>query len=374
MNIKKINLTNFKAYQSQTFELSQLSIFCGSNSVGKSTAIQALCIFFQSKFNDSDTLKINGDLVTIGEISDAHNHSNRNEDQLIVGIDFDQISLQWGYTNGEERDEVSQNELRLINEPSPFITNFLLNNNFKIQYLSADRFGPKDNFQLSQHTDHSNWLGTKGEFTIEVLQRLIEVQPERFNDESDQRKHPVARSIDKFVSIEAWMQEIAPGYTITPQTIEKANVAFNTITPPNGMQTRSINVGYGYSYTLSVVTALILASAGDIVIIESPEAHLHPRGQSYLGRLILLTALADVQVIIETHSDHVLNGIRLATRLSDNYENELAKVFFVKNESLQTKVDVLPIGENGDLPYWPAGFFDQQALDIRSIISGKKIS
>ncbi|ACT47394.1 AAA family ATPase [Methylotenera mobilis] len=374
MNIKKINLTNFKAYQSQTFELSKLSVFCGSNSVGKSTAIQALCIFFQSKFNDSDTLKINGDLVTIGEISDVHNHSNRNDDQLIIGIDFNQISLQWGYTTPKQRDEASLNELRLINTRSPSITNFLLNNNFKIQYLSADRFGPKDNFPLSQHAFHSNWLGTKGEFTIEVLQRLIEVKTERFNDVNDQRKHPAARSIDKFVSIEAWMQEIAPGYTITPQTIGKANVAFNTITPPNGMQTRSINVGYGYSYTLSVVTALILASAGDIVIIESPEAHLHPRGQSYLGRLILLTALANVQVIIETHSDHVLNGIRLATRLSDNHTDDLAKVFFVKNENSQTNVDILPIGAKGDLPSWPAGFFDQQALDIRSIISGVSIS
>ncbi|WP_180834594.1 AAA family ATPase, partial [Vibrio parahaemolyticus] len=67
---------------------------------------------------------------------------------------------------------------------------------------------------------------------------------------------------------------------------------------------------------LPIVLALLVTKPGGLVIIENPEAHLHPKGQSYLGRLIQRTAEAGVQVIIETHSDHLLNGIRVAARLS----------------------------------------------------------
>jgi predicted ATPase len=136
---------------------------------------------------------------------------------------------------------------------------------------------------------------------------------------------------------------------------------------------RPVNVGFGLSYALPVVASLLLAKPGGLVIIENPEAHIHPKGQSYLGRLIALCSQAGVQVIIETHSEHIINGIRVTARLSDKYCEGQYKVFFIaKDAENNTIVEDLPIGVKGDLVSWPKGFFDQQAMDIKTLIKGSE--
>ena len=130
-------------------------------------------------------------------------------------------------------------------------------------------------------------------------------------------------------------------------------------------------MGFGLSYAISIVTALLVTKPGGLVIIENPEAHLHPRGQSYLGRLIAKTALSGVQVIIETHSDHLLNGIRVVSRLEKCYEKGDFKVFYISGEeSNPSKVTEIEIGNKGELSEWPQGFFDQQAYDVKTLIKG----
>lgn len=74
------------------------------------------------------------------------------------------------------------------------------------------------------------------------------------------------------------------------------------------------NVGFGISYSLHVITAILKAKDGDLIIIENPESHVHPRGQAELGKLIALAAINNIQIIIETHSDHIINGIRVAVK------------------------------------------------------------
>ncbi|MGH3693299.1 MAG: AAA family ATPase [Pseudonocardiaceae bacterium] len=72
------------------------------------------------------------------------------------------------------------------------------------------------------------------------------------------------------------------------------------------------NIGFGFSYALPVIIAGLLAPGGGLLLVENPEAHLHPAGQSRLGRFLARIAGSGVQVVLETHSDHILNGVRLA--------------------------------------------------------------
>src|SRR4029078_5782856 len=76
---------------------------------------------------------------------------------------------------------------------------------------------------------------------------------------------------------------------------------------------RPTNVGFGLSYSLPMITVLLSAIPSSIVLLENPEAHCHPRGQSQLARLIAM-ASKRLQVIVETHSDHLMNGLRVAVR------------------------------------------------------------
>ena len=76
---------------------------------------------------------------------------------------------------------------------------------------------------------------------------------------------------------------------------------------------RATNVGFGLSYILPVITAM-LTPPGTLCLVENPEAHLHPRGQTRIAELAVRAAMTGVQIIVETHSDHFLDGVRIAVR------------------------------------------------------------
>ncbi|WP_394136260.1 DUF3696 domain-containing protein [Aliivibrio fischeri] len=378
--IKSIKLINFKCYQKQKFDLCKLTVFCGSNSVGKSTAIQALSIPLQSRFKSKATL--NGELVEVGFTNDIHNKnldSPSDEDRLAIELNINDNIISWGYDDLEVQNEESNNQLNIsgcFNSETKQLVDDLLTN---FQYLQAERYGPKNNYDLSQsYLFHNHWLGAKGEFTAELLassENFTRINIGQFTREErirDIRKHQNIETYNLIKNINAWMDEISPGITISPKIFTEASVAVNTFNQNGQLNIKPLNVGFGVSYALSIVTALLLTKPNGLVIIENPEAHLHPKGQSYLGRLIALTAMSGIQVIVETHSDHLLNGIRVATRLNEACSEGVTKVFYISSGETQSDVEEINIGKKGELSSWPKGFFDQQAMDIRVLMSGQE--
>lgn len=121
---------------------------------------------------------------------------------------------------------------------------------------------------------------------------------------------------------------------------------------------------------LPIIVAGLLAKKGQILIIDSPEAHIHPMGQSAMGRFLAMVANAGVQVIIETHSDHILNGVRLAVFGGKLPANQAAIHFFnSRPRGSDDHAHVLSpqIDKNGNLSEWPAGFFDQAEADLAKL-------
>lgn len=328
-------------------------------------------ILLQSNF--SENVQLNGNLTHVGSLEDIHNNSEIADNILFIEIISNANSTnKWGYETSEQRDvlfgkkylpKLSSNELGM---------NKTFEGELFYQYIEAERFGSRDNLKLAEHAIHPFWLGTKGEHTIEVLNNIRTRQNHKLSlKHADPRKHPNMSQNIAFDNIEAWMGEISPGYKIELKKEVKANISFNSIISTTGHETKPINIGFGYSYALSIVTALLLASQGDLIIIENPEAHIHPRGQSYLGRLIALTAQAGVQVIIETHSDHLLNGIRVITRIKQDFEPSLVTLYYISQYNGQSSAEKITITKNGKLSNWPNGFFDQQAQDMFTIMTGK---
>lgn len=381
--ITNLELNNFKCYKKVDFDIKPLTVFCGSNSVGKSTAIQSLLLAIQGDFSDKG-IPLCGSMLSIGGYSDVRN-SNADTDSVSFKVSTKNGSCSWGYElddlNSPHYEPKGYTERIAImkDEPFPLLhssgdactdLSLVLKNNF--QYLCAERWGPKSYYPYSTQRRSKNWLGIHGEYCAQILSNASQLG---VLENEDLRKHEKAKTINISENIYEWLSVISPGVFINSKSHEKADIA-TSIFEVEGEKYRPVNVGFGLSYSLPIIMALLMAKPGGIVILENPEAHLHPKGQSYLGRLIALTSMMGVQVIIETHSDHLLNGIRVASCLSPVYKGDSAnaKVYFISKGQEQSNVDGLDIDENGDIPYWPEGFFDQQALDIKSILMRENIT
>jgi len=379
--INYVKLNNFKCYTDQEIKFADLTIFCGNNSVGKSTAIQAITLPFQAKFEKFCPL--NGPLLNLGNFQDIFsNFANTEKDVEILNIEIglsineQNEKILMGYNSFEEQALIG-NKLKL--KLNNFTNEQLCEWYFKkhgFQFLEAERFGPRNNFNLSEDSQLIDWIGSRGEFAIELIDKITNRSLRNFAKDGvkDPRMAISETNYSIVHNIASWMSEISPGFKINTHVIENAGISHATFqTDATVDALKPINMGFGLSYALGIVTALMVTKKNGLVIIENPEAHLHPRGQSYLGRLIALTALAGVQVIIETHSDHLLNGIRVIARLAKEYQENMFKIYFISTEKTKNVATEINIGTKGELSSWPSGFFDQQALDIRTLMKGSEI-
>ena len=160
--------------------------------------------------------------------------------------------------------------------------------------------------------------------------------------------------------VEAWMREFFPACTLDVQQVPQANaVTLGIRTTDATSFHRPVNVGFGLTQVLPIIIAALSASTDDLLLIENPEVHLHPAGQARMGRFLAQVAAAGVQVIIETHSDHVLNGIRRAVKAKQIDSSHVMLHFFRDRGSDGSQVVSPTLDGDGNVDVWPDGFFDQ---------------
>ena len=185
-------------------------------------------------------------------------------------------------------------------------------------------------------------------------------------------KHPDEKSELIYKNVSAWLSEITyAGAEITAS--EKSSDKLELFYSFNkgkfrGNDFSPLNVGFGFSYVLPVILAVLSAKPGSLILIENPEAHLHPAAQSRLGRLLAMVAKYGVQVIIETHSEHIVNGARLSVLKEDIEPKDIVINFFSTNTEGGPSQQSLQVKEDGELSEWPVNFFDQAELDFIEIL------
>ena len=100
---------------------------------------------------------------------------------------------------------------------------------------------------------------------------------------------------------------------------------------------------------MPILATGLIAEAGSYMIVENPEAHLHPSAQSKIGRFLAMVAHTGVKVIIETHSDHVINGIQIAAAKHEIESADVSIQFFSQEKSeIQPKVEHIQISAKGE--------------------------
>lgn len=361
--IQKIRLTNFKCFSSLELSLRELNVLSGVNSMGKSTVIQSLLLLRQSLENGAieEGLYLNGKYVSIGTGKDLL-YSNAETETIGIYLESDLDRFDGKYEYSSSADYVHRLSGELKDQ-------YYFANLFRqgFEYISADRLGPQSSYSKSYYEVHERKsMGQHGEYAVHFL-------AENREQDIHNKKvlYPGGRSEKLHYQVEKWMSEISPGVKIEFENYDGANTVGLKIrqmnkdeSTPNYYSVK--NVGFGISYVLPVVLSLLKAREGDLLILENPEAHLHPKGQRKMGELVARAAAGGVQIILETHSDHLLNGIRLSVK-DRVIDSSKVQVNFFQNNSGTGKKEVLnpQILEDGRMSFWPDGFFDEwdKAID-----------
>ncbi len=373
--IRKIRLSNFKCFENLDLNCAPLTLLCGLNGMGKSSVIQALLLLRQS-FESEDLL--DGRLVLGGELADLGTGRDvlfEGAENDVVGfeIESDETNSPWklsfGYSQTSDQLTVegcdSNPSFPLVppdwQNVRPFGQNLL--------YIDAERVGPQKSYPLSETMAQRAEFGLGSEYALNYLN----MKKDELLAEDDLRcvESHSRRMIDV---VDEWLQEISPGAHLQLETVRAADalIAGFSFDRPGDVASRrfrATNVGFGLSYALPVIIAL-LSDSGTLCLIENPEAHLHPRGQTKLAELAVRASLADVQVIVETHSDHFMDGVRIAVRDGLISPDKTAIHYFERPEG-ETVVTSPQIDEDGRLSTWPAGFFDQHEENLEKLLAPK---
>jgi predicted ATPase len=164
--------------------------------------------------------------------------------------------------------------------------------------------------------------------------------------------------------VEAWLSSIVRPTQVAASRVPGTSLAILRFREPTVAAdwVRPANVGFGLSYALPILVAGLTVAPGSMFLIENPEAHLHPAGQSRMGQFLARLAAAGVQVVVETHSDHLLNGMRKSIA-----RQELSAAAFLVHFFGPEGISTLEARETGGLNDWPPSFFDQLEVDLTDI-------
>lgn len=354
--MRTLSIDGFKCFSQKTsFEINDITLLTGANSTGKSSVIQSLLlskiISEATALEDTNQLYINLNdkqfALDLGHLSDI---VNRDSNTDTIRIFIDNASFEFGYNNNE-------------NENSS-IVNVSIDTNYKNElyqlfaagfcYLSAERLGPRYEYEISSSPD---FCGCHGEKLGDVINKHA------LDDGDDKRSLLPFNNRKWTVLLNEWIDYIFPGTTIS---IEQTGKQMYQIKEHKNVNT---NVGFGITYALPIIVSALLIQKNGLLIIENPEAHLHAKAQSNMGYFIAQMAASGVQIIVETHSEHIVNGIRRFVVKQDSSlsANQVSIYFFQKKNNTSYPLNI-SIDDWGNLSDFPVDFFDQVRQDMKEIM------
>jgi predicted ATPase len=137
------------------------------------------------------------------------------------------------------------------------------------------------------------------------------------------------------------------------------------------------DVGYGHSQVIPFLAGGYALGAGSVYIAEQPELHLHPKAQAELGDFLLDLYIAQTQVLVETHSEHLI--LRLQQHVaSGNIPASDVRIFYISND-ISTEVnpgsqtadkEIIPIDIDSKGQFtrpWPKGFFPEKLEESKKL-------
>ena len=230
-------------------------------------------------------------------------------------------------------------------------------------YCSSDRIGIEDTYK--KYLGDKIIIGKNCEYVFHYLNAHDEDQ---MDPDRDFVYDVEASKLTFGGQVSYWLDKIM-GYHVKAREIEQTEfiqVLYSNDKVPFEMRPK--NVGTGVTYITELIIAALACKANDLLVIENPEIHLHPSGQSELVEFLAFLAQCGVQIIVETHSDHIYNGIRKSIRL-DQIDDDKVSIYSFEQDERGCSIPIsIPINANGKALKNAEGFFDQINKDLDVIL------
>lgn len=429
--LRKIGLENFKCWRELDIELAPITLLFGSNSSGKSSVLQSLLMLKQTArgFDPGQHINFGGsdrDYVNLGSYQDlVYGHDSRanvavrlswntssriliaatDDDELQVrkiksiaydvtwGIDehifidklcYDGKSLEFppdwvkvsrdeagtyrltsSFSNHAERSETVQSpescyilpqaaKYRWHNENRVAI--FELDSDFErfirnIQYIGPLRLRPE-----------RHYLATGGKPQI--------VEPDGAN--TIQALIASAREDRSLLSsVQQLLEDLSLVEEFDVKPIDTNERLFEATATIAGIESSLADIGFGVSQVLPIITMLLSAPAGSIILLEQPELHLHPNAQAALADLILYVAeTRNLQLIVESHSEHIVRRLqrRMAEANSEFAKPENIKMYFCQPGEAGSTIEEVEVDRFGQISNWPEHFLGDISGDLHTML------
>lgn len=360
-----LRIVNFKCFNHFDAKLNQLTVLTGANGSGKSSIVQSILLFRsimeETKAREgSYRVALNGyhslapgtfdDICRFGADSISFTLDD-NASVTLTHLDDEDENPAVSYLEGKASAKVEIADPAALPE---WVTSG------ELYYLNAERLGPRWESDINKHVTSN--AGDHGEYAGNMLlgasysypgvppeKRFSEDTPDNFN-----------------IQVDFWMSHICSevAFKAEPRTAEKCQVKLRQ----NRQTLATPNTGFGYTYALPIVLDGLMAPRGSMLVVENPEAHLHPKAQSNIGFFLGKMAAAGVKIVVETHSEHVVNGIRRAALSHLGLSTDDITIYFCDESRPDENPEEITVDSKGNLSDFPVDFFDQVRQDMLEII------
>jgi len=401
--ITKISVRGYKSiYEECCIEVRPLTILAGANSSGKSSMMQPLLLLKQTLEApyDPGPLKIDGPNVRFTSFGQLFSHIDENQSRDIWSFGIE-INRDWGLINTfklyadrgidiwemlvNEKEEKLRFAYELNSEEMLDLIPAELRQTLSRYILKIFRNRCFLNLDIRNKYSHKNEIKiSRG--SIDIVERYIRSSihvpgwrgnpaptykttaigsnfPGHFQDYvASVVKHWQETKDKRLDELEKALETLGLTWKVDAKKIDDTQVELRVgRLPHSGQTTDTINiadVGFGVSQVLPVLVALIFAEPEQLVYLEQPELHLHPRAQAGLAQILADAADRGVVVIAETHSELLLLAVQSLVAEGKLSPDKVKLHWFTRGEDGVTEVSSADLDEAGAFGDWPEDFDD----------------
>ena len=408
--ISHLGLTNFKAWSGESVncKLAPITLFLGANSTGKSSLIQSILMLKQTATSPDRSTHLNlggdeNDYVDLGGYDDVLSRGCK-ATRFSISLEasspeeFNSSAIRFFAEYGRNTKDVPYvNELRLSREDlavrvkrtsgaaySVLTTNnklsqkrdhapersiflprttiraldvdgreiedisFAFHNILEnISYLGPLRSKPKRHYTWNKN--NPAMIGSNGEHAAAAILANV---------------HNKKAKIEFVERISYWLNRMGVAERLEMKRLGTSTL-YSIVVEKDGVSANLLDVGFGISQVLPVLTLAYFAEEGSTIILEEPEIHLHPLAQAILAELfVTVNKERNIQFIVETHSEHLFR--RLQTQIAEKKLNAADyALYFVERAQADAVLRKLDVDEFGRVMNWPDKFFGDTVGELR---------